>query len=92
MILSHPCIRYAHIDSHRTLVIGTTLSMPEPGNSCNDDRLLELFEYLEVIKNEHKGKFDSVEIRGTSKANNDHPARIPHFMPQETVSKSGTYA
>ena len=80
MILSHPCIRYAHIDSRKTLVIGTNLDIPEPGQSCNDDRLLELLEYLEVVNNQFKGKFDSVEIRGSKTASRRNG--LPHFIPQ----------
>ncbi len=87
MILNHPCIRYAHItpiekksNSQRTLVIGTTLSLPNPGQPCMDDRLLDLLEYLELIKREYKGEFDSVEIRGISKEEKD--LDLPHFIPR----------
>jgi hypothetical protein len=79
MILSHPCVRYAHIDANRTLVIGTDLEIPEPGQSCNDDRLLDFLEYLEVLNSQFKGKFDSVEIRGSKKAGGNKG--LPHFIP-----------
>ena len=80
MILNHPCVRYAHIDTNRTLVIGTDLAIPEPGRSCHDDRLLDLLEYLEVLNSQFKGKFDSVEIRGSKNAGGSKG--LPHFIPQ----------
>ncbi len=52
--------------------------MPEPGKPCTDERLLDLLEYLEIIKNDHAGEFDSIEIRGSREAKDN--LGLPHFL------------
>jgi hypothetical protein len=86
MILSHPCIRYAHIakagnsnNANRVLVIGTTISMDKAGDAFHNEKLMDLLEYLEVVKHQYEGSFDSIEIRGTSDYTEQY--RIPHFIP-----------
>lgn len=67
MLVDHPCVRYSHISGGRALVVATDIEMPEPGKPCRDERLLSLLEYLEMVKHEHEGEFDSIEIRGKSR-------------------------
>ncbi|NCC21641.1 MAG: hypothetical protein EOM26_04165 [Alphaproteobacteria bacterium] len=82
MMLDHPCIRNVYVVTVnnyrfkpvRTLVIQTDLTMPKVGQPCEDERLDDVLECLEIIKEEAKvrfGDFEAVEIRGSEEPEDD---------------------
>ncbi len=78
MLSGHPHIKSIRVsesfldgDIHRRLVVDTDLTMPESGRIEENEKLLDLHNYLEYIAIHDFADFDEVQIR-TLVPQNDH--------------------